>query len=603
MPDSTARHDPDEPSGRAPSPAAAEDEQALAELREILFHAERGELVALRDRVDDPRQRARDVGEVLPEAVQIRSAGGTDETLIEAFRPTVERTLKESVQRDPQVIADALFPAMGPAIRRAITEYFRQLIQSFDQAMQHSFSVQGIKWRFEAMRTGKSFSEVALLHSLVYRVEQVFLIHRETSLILQHLVAPETASQDSDMVSGMYTAVKDFMADSFGGTDKEALESEPLEAKLGDNLLWAQIGPKAAIAVISRGEPPQSLHRKLSEVLEWVHSAYGPQFDQFNGNTAAFDGACERLSGCFLWQKREHATPPPRPYFVYSLLTVVCVFLAWRIFLGITDWQWGRFADRLREQPGYTVTSFDRPWFRRYYEIRGLRDPQAEDPFELLQKQGLDPSLADFQLSPYYSLDDALVQRRANILLAPPPGVGLAVESGMLRARGEAPAEWSHSLESRALLIAGVKAVDTSGLLLPGQSDFVRQRGQIAAERILFSAGSAEIRADQRATLDALSARLKTLDRLAQEMGEELSVEVTGHTDSTGPDATNQRLSQYRATRVVQSLARNGLRTEVFHVRGAGISEPLAGEGSEAERQINRCVTFRVLYPAAGAKP
>src|SRR5271168_5316134 len=288
MPDSTARHDPDEPR----ETPAAEDEQALSELRDILFHAERDELLALRERVHDPAHRARDVGEVLPEAVQLRAADGTDESLIEAFRPTVERTLKESVQRDPQVIADALFPAMGPAIRRAITEYFRQLVQSFDQAMQHSFSAQGIKWRFEALRTGKSFSEIALMHSLVFRVEQVFLLHRETGLILQHLAAPEAEAQDSDMVSGMYTAVKDFMADSFGAGEQEKLEGEPMEVQLGNNWLWAQIGPKAAIAAISRGQPPQSLHRKLSEVLEWVHSAYGPQLGQFKGNTSPFDGTC-----------------------------------------------------------------------------------------------------------------------------------------------------------------------------------------------------------------------------------------------------------------------------------------------------------------------
>ena len=591
MPDSTARHDPE----KHRENSTAEDEQALAELREILFHAERDELLALRERVHDPAHRARDVGEVLPEAVQLRSADGTDETFIDAFRPTVERTLKESVQRDPQVIADALFPAMGPAIRRAITEYFRQLMQSFDQAMQHSFSVQGVKWRFEALRTGKPFTEIVLLHSLVYRVEEAFLVHRETGLILQHLAAPEARQKDPDMLSGMYTAVKDFMADALGsgaGSDGEALQ-----ARMGEDWLRAVLGPKAALAVICRGEPPASLDLKLSEVLEYIHSAYGAQLDRFKGDTAPFDNTCEQLSKCFVSQKREHATPPPRPYFVYSLAAVALLFVAWRVFLGVADWRWSQFVDELREQPGYTITSFDRGWFRRSYEIRGLRDPQAEDPFALLQKRGLNPALVDFQLSPYYSLDDALVERRVVKLLAPPEGVKLTMEGGVLRARGEAPAEWSHGLEGRALLIAGVKAVDTSRLSLPGQSDFVRERGLLAGDRVLFNAGSAEIRADQRAAVEQTAAHLKSLDRLAQEMGEELSIEVVGHTDSTGPDATNQRLSQYRATRVVQALVHAGVRGEVFHTRGAGIAEPLAGEGSEGERQMNRCATFRVLAP------
>ena len=69
-----------------------------------------------------------------------------------------------------------------------------------------------------AWRTGKSFAEVVLLNTLVYRVEQVFLIHAQTGLLLQHVVADAVTAQDADMVSGMLTAIRDFARDSFGGT-------------------------------------------------------------------------------------------------------------------------------------------------------------------------------------------------------------------------------------------------------------------------------------------------------------------------------------------------------------------------------------------------
>lgn len=595
MPDSAAPHDPERPR----KASAAEDEAELAELRDILFHAERDELLALRERVHDFGQRARDVSDVLPEAVRLRGEEGSDEQLTEALRPTVERTLKESVQRDPQIVAEALFPAMGPSIRRAITEYFRTLVQSFDQAMQHSFSIQGIRWRIEALRTGKSFSEIALLHSLVYRVEQAFLFHRQTGLLLHRVVAPEVAALDPDMMSGMMSALQDYARDSFRAGQNDALES----FQVGEFNCWVEQGPKALLVAVIRGQAPESYRLKLGEVLERVHAIYGRRLEEFSGDASAFDAAADLLSESFASQRREHTIPPPRPYFVYSLATVAALFVVWRVFLGVQDWRWGRFVDGLREQPGYTITSFHRGWFSRYYEIRGMRDPQSEDPFVLLQKQGLDPTLADFQLGRYYALDDALVTKRARELLAPPAGVTLTVESGVLRVRGEAQAEWTRQLESRAALIAGVRRLDTSGLLLPGQSEFVRTRGELSGVRILFSEGSADIRADQRGTMDGVAEELKMLDRLAQTMGEELSVEVVGHTDSTGPDATNQRLGQYRASRVVQGLARMGVRTAISQVRSVGSSEPLAGEGSEAERQINRCVTFRVLRPAPGVRP
>lgn len=65
------------------------------------------------------------------------------------------------------------------------------------------------------MRTGASFAEVVLRHTLLYRVEQVFLVHRESGLLLHHLTAQSIAAQAPDMVAGMLTAIQDFARDSF----------------------------------------------------------------------------------------------------------------------------------------------------------------------------------------------------------------------------------------------------------------------------------------------------------------------------------------------------------------------------------------------------
>ena len=62
-------------------------------------------------------------------------------------------------------------------------------MQSFNHALEHSMSWRGLKWRMEAWRTGRSFAEVVLCHTLVFRVEQVFLIHQPTGLLIQHIVA------------------------------------------------------------------------------------------------------------------------------------------------------------------------------------------------------------------------------------------------------------------------------------------------------------------------------------------------------------------------------------------------------------------------------
>ena len=92
----------------------------------------------------------------------------------------------------------------------------RDRAESINQTLERRLSFESLKWRIEGWRTGRDFGEIVLTRSLGYRVEQVFLVHRETGLLLQH-VARSDEVLDSDMVSGMLTAIQDFVRDSFGG--------------------------------------------------------------------------------------------------------------------------------------------------------------------------------------------------------------------------------------------------------------------------------------------------------------------------------------------------------------------------------------------------
>src|SRR6202020_2930098 len=184
---------------RAPMAQAQEksldNNHAYEELRHLIVAPETEGLAAVEERLNNLEKRTEDVSEVVAEAIHMRRATG-DQALADALAPTIQETLRESVRRDPHVLADALFPVMGPAIRKSITETLRSMLESFNEALEHSLSWQGLKWRIEAFRSGRPFSEVAMMHSLLFRVEQVFLIHRETGLVLSHVVAPQVATQD-----------------------------------------------------------------------------------------------------------------------------------------------------------------------------------------------------------------------------------------------------------------------------------------------------------------------------------------------------------------------------------------------------------------------
>ena len=141
----------------------------LAELRELILGAERRRLEELERRIDAAGLNRESLAELLPEAVALRA--GRDRQLARALAPTVENAIGESVRRNPRPIATAIFPVLGPAIRKAIAEALAGLVSSINRTLEHSLSPRGLRWRFEAWRSGIPYAQVVLRHALVYRVD------------------------------------------------------------------------------------------------------------------------------------------------------------------------------------------------------------------------------------------------------------------------------------------------------------------------------------------------------------------------------------------------------------------------------------------------
>ncbi|MBV2119939.1 MAG: OmpA family protein [Candidatus Thiodiazotropha sp. (ex Ctena orbiculata)] len=90
---------------------------------------------------------------------------------------------------------------------------------------------------------------------------------------------------------------------------------------------------------------------------------------------------------------------------------------------------------------------------------------------------------------------------------------------------------------------------------------------------------------------------VEILDSVALVLNEYKStmIEVAGHTDSTGSESYNQRLSQQRAQSVSEILNRNGVAGVRIDTVGYGETRPIASNGHAAGRQQNRRVELTLL--------
>lgn len=381
-------------------PARPQDPaEDLAELRELLVGQEIEELARVQARLADPGKRAEDLAQVLPDAIRAAKT----KSLRDALEPIVEKSFQTSVRKNPKDVADAIYPVIGPAIRNSISAAIRDFAEGLNQIVEKSASFRAIRWRIESLITGKPFSEILLARSLLYRVEQVFLIHRPTGLLLQHAAAEESVVKDADMISGMLTAIQDFVSDSFaGGHDLETIDAGPLK-------LWLTYGTKLMLVGAVSGTAPVQLKQAFRKALDGIEESLQTEIGNFRqDDVSVFEPAQSFLKQCLLGQSAPHKAHKARlwPY-VVTLVVILAALVAYQYRQRA---RWNAYFAELRQQPGIVITEIERHGSQ--WTIEGLKDPAAPDPAVLLQAHKLDRAKASFHLRPYLSLDTPFARRR-----------------------------------------------------------------------------------------------------------------------------------------------------------------------------------------------
>lgn len=374
----------------------------LAELRALLLGQQIVELQQLQKRLDDPNLRAEELSQVLAKAVALSLK--RDRGLQRSFYPIVEQALQISVARNPAFLATSLAPIIGESVRKAVANAFRSMAENINLMLERSLSFESMKWRFEAWRTGKSFGEIALLRSLRYKVQQVFLIHRETGIVLQYISAQGEGVSEAELVSGMLTAIQDFVRDSF--TSKHSQDLETMQA--GEFLIWVHYGPQALLAGTILGTPPPELRNVFAREDEKIHQEFAAQLTSFSGDASTFDAARPHLQNCMLGQT---GRPKKGAGWLFGVLALVVLGLvAFGLVLHRRNSRWEQYLTRLSNQPGILVTGAERSW--GHYWVWGLRDPMSPDPLKLAAEAGIPAASLEARFMPYLSLDEHFQRER-----------------------------------------------------------------------------------------------------------------------------------------------------------------------------------------------
>jgi hypothetical protein len=242
----------------------SEEDEALSTLQTILFGTDRDQLQTLAADVDHLRHQVNDKN-----------------ALAAAVAPILGEAIRRQIQDSREEIIDALYPVIGQIVMRAVTEAIRDLARSIDEKLQAATDFQRLGQRIKAIFSGVPDSQLALRSALPSTVQEVYLIHRESGLLLWHATRTGENSVDSELIGSMLTAIRDFAEQVLGG-GKDHLH----QLQFGDRELILEFARYSYVGVVMDGVTPTGFRFSLHQSLYAFEKESIGSLRHYNGEAA-----------------------------------------------------------------------------------------------------------------------------------------------------------------------------------------------------------------------------------------------------------------------------------------------------------------------------
>jgi hypothetical protein len=244
----------------------SEPDPSLEALRDILFRHYRERIDELETELDGLEQRVTD-----------------RDALVATISPVMGDAIRRQIRDAREEMIEALYPIIGQLVMRAVSEAVRDLAHRVDTQVRRSFDPRALSWRLRARLGGASPSEMSLRARLPFEVQEVFLIHRESGLLLWHASRDPAVGKDSDLVGSMLTAIRDFAEDAFG----RGREGELDNIDYGDQRILIEPARHSYLAVVVDGVEPPGFRAEIQRRLFEVERAHADTLGAYDGDASA----------------------------------------------------------------------------------------------------------------------------------------------------------------------------------------------------------------------------------------------------------------------------------------------------------------------------
>ncbi|MCC3600550.1 MULTISPECIES: OmpA family protein [unclassified Microcoleus] len=550
------------------------------------------------------------IGELLPDALA-QQIENSPADIARAIAPEMGLAIKEQIRLDQESIAQALAPEMGkaitaqialerdsmvdalyPVIGSTISKYMAEAIKTINEKVSNSLSMEGVGRKIRSQVQGVSEAELILRESIPFTVQAALLIHKASGLVISEVQHPAGNYQlEAEMVAGMLTAIRSFVNECIVQPG-EISELNLIE--YGDSKIMLEVAGYCYMAVVIKGEPPQSFINKLRQTLTNLILNYAKLIHEFNGDPGTIpDSVHPFIQSLFDPVEREKSKKPPFVLIGVTIAALTLISTPWVIY------QHRRSIDRplatnaalaLASTPELAVYRLNADVEGNTLKLTGnlpnpeLREKAAKIAASTAPNLKLDNQIVAVDVPPDPVLTAGEVQRITAVLNRL-SGVSISSRYGDRKVTVEGTvmeAVDSQKIAQSLKQIPGVESVVSTVKLDPLK----------IATRIYFDQGTT--------TLDSASEEIIASVKSFMDQYPQKQIKIIGHSDRTGELVINQRLSLQRATAVRDALLRQGANPK--RLLAVGSQNPPPGVEPNQPLLLSRCVLFEPITKIVNSK-
>lgn len=507
------------------------------------------------------------------------------DAISKALGSEMGKAIKTQIELEKDAMVDALYPVIG----NTISKYMVEVVHEINHKVETALSTEGFKRKIRAKLQGVSEAELILQEAINYHVQAVFLIDKDSGLIIQEIQPNSQQHLQSDLVAGMLTAIRSFANDCIAtGSELDTID-------YGDWQIPIEVAGYCYIAVVVRGEPSKKFRAKIRQVLSTLVLKYGNEIENYQGDRATVPEAIQTLLSELVEpenSKNQSKSPPTTLIWLLAIILGL-IFIPW----GVIAYR-SHVAARIERETAVQLDAAPQlSVYRLEPEVhRGKLTLTGRVPNEYLRSQATNvvQPIAD---RAELQLDNQIIAVNVPVDLNSTKG-----EIERLTAVFNRQPDISITTEYReaTLTINGfilnqqdLQTAIATFKTIPGVKTIVvavEDKLPSFEERIYFQRNSAQLNPVNRGDSLKINNIKVFLERYPQ-----LNLRLIAHSDPLEQRIYGEKLAQQRLNNLKNSLIAKGVNSDQLQLDISDRNAPDLAENSP--EWLNRCIRFESFIP------